>query len=158
MILILSHLTWPLVTTIYLPLHFREKFDPDVTHFYSCAALKVVKSPNDGHCFIHTVPCCMRCIAVKALPSTIELLNLVKFEVPNNIEYYSSFLNFTETDFVQELDLYIGMNQYSSGTIEVVLTAHANALRCRIILLKKRENDYYVACNITLSTLHESGW
>lgn len=156
MILIWSHLTWRLGTTIYLPFHFRETFDPDVTHFYSCAALKVVKSPNDGHCFIHAVPCCMWCIAVKALPSTIELLNLVKCEVPNNIEYYSGFLNFTETDFVEELDLYIGMNQYSSGTIEVVLTAHANALRCRIILLKKRENDYYVACNITLSTLHVS--
>ena len=39
------------------------------------------------------------------------------------------------------------MNQYSSGTIDVVLSALANALRCRIILLKKRENDYYVQCN-----------
>ena len=40
----------------------------------------------------------------------MELLNLVKCEVPNNIEYYSGFLNFTETDFVEELDLYIGMH------------------------------------------------
>ena len=54
----------------------------------------------------------MRCIAVKAMPSKMELLNLVKFEVLNNIEYYGGFLNFTETDFVEELDSHINMNQY----------------------------------------------
>ena len=89
----------------------------------------------------------MRGIAVKAMPSTIELLNLGKFEVLSNIEYYGGFLNFTETDFVEELGSYISMYQYSSGTIDVVLSALANALRSRIILLKKRENDYYVECN-----------
>ena len=78
------------------------------------------------------------------MPSIIELLNLMKFEVLNNIEFYGGFLNFTETDFVEELDSYINMNQYSSGTIDVVLSALANALRCTIILLKKRRNDCYV--------------
>ena len=89
----------------------------------------------------------MRYIAVKAMPSTIELLNLMKFEVLNNIEYYGGFLNFTETNFVEELDSYINMNQYSSGTIDVVLSTLANALRCTIILLKKRGNDCYVERN-----------
>ena len=135
------------MATIYLPLNSREKFDLDVTRTYSCAALKFAKSPNDGNCVIHAVLCCMRCIAVKAMSSTIELLNLVKFEVLNNIEYYGGFLNFTETNFVEELDPHIATNQYSSGTIDVVLSAFGNALRCRIILLKKRENDYYVECN-----------
>ena len=132
---------------IYLPFNSWEKFDPGVTRTYSCAALKVAKSPSDGHCLIHAVLCCVRYIAVKAMPSTIKLLNLVKFEVLRNIEYYGGFLKFSETNFVEELDSYISMNQYSSGTIDVVLSALANALRCRIILLKKRENDYYVQCN-----------
>ena len=79
----------------------------------------------------------MRCIAVKTMPSKIKLGNLVKFELLNNIEYYDGFLNFSETDFVEELDSYITMNQYSSETIAVVLSALAIALRCRMILLKK---------------------
>ena len=49
------------------------------------------------------------------------------------------------------------MNQYSSGTIDVVLSALANALKCRIILVKKRKNDYYVKCNDHVINLtHES--
>ena len=82
---------------------------------------------------------CMRYIAVKAMPSIIELLNLMKFEVLNNIEFYGGFLNFTETDFVEELDSYINMNQYSSGTIDVVLSALANALRCNNFVEEKRK-------------------
>ena len=39
------------------------------------------------------------------------------------------------------------MNQYSSVTIDIVLSGLANALGCRIILLKKIENDYCVECN-----------
>ena len=91
----------------------------------------------------------MRCISAKAMPSTTELLNFLKFEVLNNIDYYGGFLNFnfSETDFVVERDSYISKNQYSSGTIDVVLSALANALRCIIILLKKRENGYYVEFN-----------
>ena len=46
----------------------------------------------------------MRCRAVRAMTSTIELLNLVKVELLNKIVYYGGFLNFTETDFVEELD------------------------------------------------------
>ena len=55
----------------------------------------------------------MQCRAVREMTSTIELLNLVKVELLNKIVYYGRFLNFTETDFVEELDSYISMNQYS---------------------------------------------
>ena len=93
----------------------------------------------------------MRCIAVKTVLSTIKLRNLVKFELLNNIEYYGGFLNFSETDVVEELDSYISMNQYSSETIEIVLSTLTNALRCRIILLKK---TIMLNVMIMLSTQH----
>ena len=118
------------MTTIYLPFNSRDKLDSDITRTYSCAMLKVVKLPSKGHCLSHAV--LFKSSAIK------NLLNLVTFEVLNNIEYYGAFLNFTGTDLVVELDSYISVNQYSSGTNHVVLLALGNALSCRITLLKRR--------------------
>ena len=48
-----------IVTTISLPFNSMEKFNPVVTRTYSCGALKVIKSPSDGHCLIYAVLCCV---------------------------------------------------------------------------------------------------
>lgn len=80
---------------------------------------------------------------IKACPSKTQLLSLLKFEVLNNIVYFGEFLNFTETD----LDSYANMKRYSSETVDIVLSALANALRCRILILKKRESNYYIECS-----------
>ena len=125
----------------------RVKFDPDVQRVYSHSTLTVIKSPGDGHCLIHSVLCCMQASGVKAAPSKIELLSILKFEVLNNIEYYGAFLHFAEADFIDELDAYVNTNRYSSGTTDIVLSALANALRCRILLLKKNGSDYHIECD-----------
>ena len=109
-----------------------------------------VNSTGDGHCLIHSVPCCMQPSCVKAAPSKIELLSILKFEVLNNIEYDGAFLYFAEADFIDELDVYINTNRYSSGTTDIVLSALA--LRCRILLLKKNGSDYHIECDHQIIT------
>ena len=144
------------MTTIYLPFNSWEKFDPGVTPAYFLIALKVVRSPSDSHCLIHAVLCCVRCRALKAMPSIVELVNLVKFEVLNNIEYYDGFFNFTKTDFVEELDSNISMNQCSSGTIGVVLLELANTLRCCRLCRRREKMAIMLNALIMISTQHGS--
>ena len=84
---------------------------------------------------------------IKAIPAKTELLSMVKFEILNNIEYYGSFFNFKDTDFLEELDAYINFNQYSTTTIDLLVSALSNVLRCRMLLLKIRENEYFVECS-----------
>ena len=55
---------------------------------------------------------------VKATPSKMELMSMLKFEVLNNIDYYGAFVNYKDTDFVEDLESYIKIKRYSSGTIE----------------------------------------
>ena len=144
------------MTTIYLPFNSWEKFDPGVTPGYSFIALKVVRSPSDSHCLIHAVLCCVRCRALKAMPSIVELVNLVKFEVLNNIDYYRGFFNFTKTDFVEELDSNISMNQCSSGTIAVVQLELANTLRCCRLCRRREKMAIMLNELIVISTQHGS--
>ena len=80
-------------------------------------------------------------------PTKDTLLNLACHEVINDLEYYGSFVNYEDSDLVQELEDYIRFKKYSSSTIDLVITAIANALCCKILLLQEKETGYQLECS-----------
>ena len=118
--------------------------DPDLILEYPSSALKVIRSKGDGHCIIYSVLCCMRYLNIQAIPSKEELLNLLKFEVLNHLDYYGKFVNSLQVDCVQELDRYASRKTYSTDTNDLVISALSNLLKCRILLLTEGSKTYYL--------------
>ena len=71
----------------------KFKIDSDATKSYPKSLLEVIKVTDDGHCILHAMREAMRHENVKAIPSNSELLIMIKFEVLNNLDYYSKFIN-----------------------------------------------------------------
>ena len=57
------------------------------------------------------------------------------------------FCKLRDSDLVQELEDYIRFKKYSSSTIDLVITAIANALCCKILLLQEKETGYQLECS-----------
>ena len=66
-----------------LPFYFFNKFkiDPDVTKSYPKLLLEAIKVTGHGHCLLHTMREAMRHQIIKVIPSNLELLTTIKFEV-----------------------------------------------------------------------------
>ena len=86
----------------------------------------------------------MHYIGLNRVPTKDTLLNLAYYEVINHLEYYGRFANYEDSDLVQELEDYIRFKKYSSlqSTIDLVVTAIANVLCCKILLLQEKETGY----------------
>ena len=87
---------------------------------------------KDGHCIINAVRAGM--MYPQTVPQKDELLNGVKKELTVNIEYYSKFINSEEVDFVDEIERYTAMREYSTATTDLVLHAVSEVLECRIVI------------------------
>ena len=109
--------------------------------------MNCIKTPGDGHCLVHAVLTSMHYIGLNRVPTKDTLLNLAYYEVINHLAYYGSFVNYEDSDLVQELEDYIRFKKYSSSTIDLVITAIANALGCKILLLQEKQTGYQLKCN-----------
>ena len=63
------------------------------------------ESLGDGHCVVHSVGS-MRDQGLKATPTTDNLIDMVIFEILNNLNFYGAFINAEEVDFIEELERY----------------------------------------------------
>ena len=48
----------------------------------------------------------MRDQGLKAIPTTDNLIDMVIFEILNNLNFYGAFINAKEVDFIEELERY----------------------------------------------------
>ena len=48
----------------------------------------------------------MRDQGLKATPTTDNLIDMVIFEILNNLNFYGAFINAEEVDFIEELERY----------------------------------------------------
>ena len=48
----------------------------------------------------------MRDQSLKAIPTTDNLIDMVIFEILNNLNFYGAFINAAEVDFIEELEWY----------------------------------------------------
>ena len=105
--------------------------------------LKVISIAN-GHCILHTILCCMQHENVKAIPSKDKLLDSVRFDILNHLDFYCNFINSLDRDCVDELESYISNSskRYDSDTIDLIIAALSNLLKCRILLLQEKSDVY----------------
>ena len=80
----------------------------------------------------------MNYTGLNRVPTKDTQLNLAYYEVINHLEYFGSFVNYEDSNLVQELEDYIRFKKYFSSTIDRVITAIANALYCKILLLQEK--------------------
>lgn len=104
---------------------------------------KVVKhQPGDGHCLIYSVQESLRHSTVTAVPSTAGLLEMMKFEILNNKDYYDAFCLNAAVD--HDLDRYVNEKVYDRDTLDLAINALANCLgvELRIYELSDDKQQY----------------
>ena len=72
---------------------------------YQKDEVAMYESLGDGHCVVHSVGS-MRDQGLKATPTTDNLIDMVIFEILNNLNFYGAFINAEEVDFIEELERY----------------------------------------------------
>ena len=73
---------------------------------YQKDEVAIYQSPSDGRCVVHSVIRSMRDQGLKAIPTTDNLIDMVIFEILNNLNFYGAFINAEEVDFIEELERY----------------------------------------------------
>ena len=66
----------------------------------------IYQSSGDGHCVIHSVIRSMREQSLKSIPTTDNLNDMVIIEILNNLNFYGTFINTEEVDFIEEFERY----------------------------------------------------
>ena len=84
----------------------QEKFDSSIIRVYQKDEVAIYQSPGDGRCVVHSVIRSMRDQGLKATPTTDNLIDMVIFEILNNLNFYGAFINAEEVDFIEELERY----------------------------------------------------
>ena len=79
---------------------------------------------------------------VKAITSKDKLLDSVRLEILNHLDFYCNFIN--SLDCVDELESYISNSsqRYDSDTNDLIIAALSNLLKCRILLLQEKSDVY----------------
>ena len=88
-------------------LQFRVKTESDETKSFSFLTLNCIKIPWDGHCLVHAVLTSVDYTGLNRVPTKDTQLNLAYYEVINHLEYFGSFVNYEDSDLVQELEDYL---------------------------------------------------
>ena len=84
----------------------QEKFDSSIIRVYQKDEVAIYQSPGEGRCVVHSVIRSMRDQDLKATPTTDNLIDMVIFEILNNLNFYGAFINAEEVDFIEELERY----------------------------------------------------
>ena len=63
------------------------------------------------------------------------------------MEYYGSFVNYDDSNLIQESKDYVRFKKCSSSTTDLLIIAVANALCCKILLLQEKETGYQLECS-----------
>ena len=80
---------------------------------YQKDEVAIYQSPGDGHCVVHSVIRSMRDQGLKGIPTTDNLIDMVIFEILNNLNFYGAFINAEEVDFIEELERYENFSEAS---------------------------------------------
>ena len=113
-------------------------------HVYSVAERTVLRQPGDGHCLVHSVRASLAHSKVLACPSVPGLLEMMKFEILSNLQYYHDHVNYEDVDVVRDLEKYVYDKMYSRDTHDLIVYALANCLgvEIRIFELSENHNQY----------------
>ena len=86
-------------------------------------------------------------LGLNGVPTKDTLLNVAYYELINHLEYYGSFVNYDDSNLIQESKDYVRFKKCSSSTTDLLIIAIANALCCKILLLQEKETGYQLECS-----------
>ena len=76
------------------------------------------------------------------MPSHQDILEMLRQEIIENLDFYSDCLALGENDFISELDRFIEEKSYGNPTADIVLLALANAFKTTISILEENASGY----------------
>ena len=66
---------------------------------YKKDEVTIYQSPGDGHCVVHSVIRKMKDQGLKAIPNTINFIDMVSFEILNNLNFFRASINAEVVNF-----------------------------------------------------------
>ena len=80
---------------------------------YQKGEVAIYQSPGNDHCVVHSVIRSMRDQGLKAIPTKDNLIDMIIFEILNNLNIYGAFINAEEVDFIEKLEWYENFSETS---------------------------------------------
>lgn len=75
------------------------------------------------------------------VPTSTDLLDMIYFEILNNIDFYRHSL-IADDDFIEQLEDYIISKKYTSDIVDLIVVAACNVLNIKINIYILRNNHY----------------
>ena len=114
---------------------------------------EVIKQPGDGHCIIHSVRASLSMSRIAAIPSYEGLLQMLRFEIMNNLGYYKEFVNEADqenADIEADVNRYIHEKAYGNDTMDLIIYALANCL-CVELRIFERSGQHYTLYTVPIA-------
>lgn len=102
---------------------------------------RVLPQPGDGHCIVHSVRAALEKSGIPAIPNHAGLLEMLRFEIMNNGDFYKQFAN-EDDDMAHDLERYVRDQVYNGNTNDLVVYALANCLCVKIRLFELDEEEH----------------
>lgn len=116
-----------------------------MTTVYSTDEKQVLKQPGDGHCIIHSVRASLSKSRIVAVPSYEGLLQMLRFEIMNNLVYYKEFINQADqenADIEADINRYINEKEYGKDTMDLIIWALANCLGVELRIFERSGQQF----------------
>ena len=100
----------------------------------------IVKSPMDGHCFIHSLIYSVNRSGNKFI-SYMDLIKIIRNETTRNMGTYMNYLvEYTHNQVLNEMENYLKSKIYNSNYVDLIPFITANALGIIIDIYEKKLN------------------
>lgn len=122
--------------------HLYFSYSEDIViKTYSFDNAVVHQIPGDGHCLVNAVLESMRRENCLVVPSCGGLLEMLRYELLSNLDFYKCNMT-SDMDVVSQLNDYIHHRKYGSDIVDIVLLAISNFLRITINVFIEKEEKY----------------
>ncbi|XP_057307387.1 uncharacterized protein LOC130645416 [Hydractinia symbiolongicarpus] len=81
--------------------------------------VKVHAMKGDGHCLLYAKEFAMQMKGVSAIPSIQGIIDMIRFELLKNIDFYAEFIR--DIDILHQFDEYAHETRYDSDIVDLVL-------------------------------------
>lgn len=132
-----------------------QQHSQNVDNFIASNKWEVKKSPNDGHCLIHSIVFSNNCANPEHTVSYEEACHKIREEVRDHPERYLPFLVDCSADLlISEVDDYLTTRLYNRRCVDIIPYILSNALCVGIEMVHSNHDGHYYI--IVVLPLHES--
>lgn len=119
---------------------------------------RIVKSPGDGHCFIHSVVFSYN-DQISGLITPTEVLQKITHETTENWDKYIPFIeNENEGRLLYKLDEYVTHKRYNTSYGDIVPMIVATTLHVNIIIVSGNSDAVDTICVQSTANVNDDTW